>query len=84
MEGCVLDAVAVYFSDVEVGLNGFYVRGGDAVGGAVDDGWVFFRGLLGLAEVLVKGCWQAKGAWIGKGWILPLHPDYSKTIALST
>ncbi len=42
-----MDAVAVYFADVEVGLYGFYVGGGDVVGGAVDGGVGWFCGLWG-------------------------------------
>lgn len=37
-EGRVLDAVAVDLADVEVGLHGGDVGGGDAVGGAPDYG----------------------------------------------
>ena len=37
VEGHVMNAVAVDFADVEIGLHFRYVGGGDAVGGAVDD-----------------------------------------------
>lgn len=46
-EGGVVDAVAVYFADVEVGLYGFYVGVGDVVGGAVDLWGGGFGGLWG-------------------------------------
>ena len=39
MEVCVLDAVAIYFAYIEVGLHRIHVFWGNAVGGTVDVGW---------------------------------------------
>lgn len=55
-----MDAVAVYFADVEVGLYGFYVGGGDVVGGAVD---LWGGGFCGLG-----GRGWLDGLWWGGGW----------------
>jgi len=50
-EGGVVDAVAVYFADVEIGFYGFYVGVGDVVGGAVDGGgWFCGLGFIGLVR----------------------------------
>lgn len=60
-EGGVVDAVAVYFADVEVGLYGFYVGGGDVVGGAVDWGGGFCRLLGGWLDGF-----GGVGVWSGR------------------